>query len=156
VLFLIISICLTSIFDESIELWCRLIRRVFRIDASTTFFHFVVVWLRARRWATIKLFSTTYKTWRESRRVFKSEYILTKIWQTINWQNADQKSWRIHRIAWFFQNDTTRASKERLFLTEIRLQIMYLLTASKITNFSQWLFELATLKWKFDDDLHSW
>jgi hypothetical protein len=139
VLFLIISICLTSIFDESIELWCRFIRRIFQINVSTTFFHLVVVWLRARRWETVELFSTTYKIWRWSRRVFKSEYILTKIWQTINWRNAEQKSWRIYRIAWFSQSDTARASKERLFLTWIRLQIVYLLTALKITNFCQWL-----------------
>jgi hypothetical protein len=69
-----------SIFVESIELWCRFIRRIFRIDVSTIFFHFVVVWLRIRRWATVELFSTTYKTWRWSRKVFKSEYILIKIW----------------------------------------------------------------------------
>jgi hypothetical protein len=88
--------------------------------------------------------------------MFKSEYILTEIWQTISWRNAEQKSWRTHRIAWFVQNDTARASKERLFLTWIRLQIVYLLIASKTANFSQWLSELATLKRKIDDDLHSW
>jgi hypothetical protein len=33
---------------------------------------------------------------------------------------------------------------------------VYLLIASKTTNFSQWLSELATLKRKIDDDLHSW
>jgi hypothetical protein len=151
VLFLIISICLMFIFVESIELWCKLIRRIFRIDVSTTFFHLVVVWLRIRRWATIELFSTTYKTWRWSRRMFKSEYILTKIWSCNKFTKSRTKVMTYSQNRIFFSwRHNENIEKAIVFDTNSTSErvIAYCSEDNTLQSMIVWVNDVKTKDWR--------